>query len=84
MFYLYILQNLKDEKTYVGHTNNIKRRFCEHNSGRVPATENRQPLEILKLEVCVTLDEAKKREPCWKSGAGRKKPKEFFKTEMTC
>jgi putative endonuclease len=83
MFFLYILQSLKDKRTYVGHTNNIKRRLCEHNSGRVPATKNRRPLKILKFEVHATLGEAKKREQYWKSGAGRKKLKEFFQTEIT-
>jgi putative endonuclease len=82
MFYLYILQSLKDNRTYVGHTANIERRFCEHNSGRVPATKNRRPLKILKVETCGTLSEAKTRELYWKSGAGRKKLKEFFKKEM--
>lgn len=82
MFYLYILQSLNDKRTYVGHTAHIERRLCEHNSGRVPATKNRQPLEILKVEVYATLSEAKKRELYWKSGAGRKRLKELFKKEM--
>jgi putative endonuclease len=82
MFYLYILQSLKDKRTYVGHTADIERRLWEHNSGRVLATKNRQPLKILKVETCATLSEAKKRELYWKSGAGRNKLKEFFKKEM--
>jgi putative endonuclease len=82
MFYLYILQSLKDRRTYVGHTADIKRRLCEHNSGRVPATKNRQPLKILKFEIHATLNEAKKRELYWKSGAGRRKLKELFKIEI--
>ncbi len=79
MFYLYILQSLKDKRTYVGHTANIERRFCEHNSGRVPATKNRQPLKMLQVEVYATLGEAKQRELYWKSGAGRNELKEYFK-----
>ena len=65
-----------------GHTANIERRLYEHNSGRVPATKNRQPLRILKVKVYTTLNEAKKRKLYWKSGAGRKRLKEFFKKGM--
>ena len=82
MFYLYILQSLKDKRTYVGYSSNVHRRFVEHNSGRVPATNNRRPLKVIKVEHIVTLEEAKKRELYWKSGAGRKKLKEFFKNEI--
>ncbi len=83
MFFLYVLKSLKDKRTYVGHTADIERRLCEHNSGRVPATKNRQPLIILKIETHATLGEAKKRELYWKSGAGRRRLKELFKKEMS-
>ena len=33
VFYIYILQSLKNNKLYVGHTNNLKRRICDHNNG---------------------------------------------------
>ena len=82
MFFLYVLQSLKDKRTYVGHTANMERRLCEHNSGKVLATKSRRPLKILKTEIFKILIEAKKRELYWKSGAGRKKLKEFFKKEI--
>lgn len=79
MFYIYILQSLKDERTYTGFSENAHDRLIEHNSGKVDATKNRRPLKILFLEKVESLSLAKKREKYWKSGAGRRKLKEFFK-----
>lgn len=30
MFYLYVLKNKNTKETYIGYTNNLKRRFEEH------------------------------------------------------
>ncbi len=79
MFYIYILKSLKDDKTYVGYTNNLDRRIAEHNSGKNLATKNRIPLELLFYENFETSQEARKRELYWKNGGGRRKLKEFFK-----
>ncbi|MDO9231373.1 MAG: GIY-YIG nuclease family protein [bacterium] len=78
MFYTYILKSLKDNRTYVGYFFDVQKRLCEHNSGRVKATKNRIPLEILFFEQFETEKEAKKRELWWKSGAGRRKLGEYF------
>jgi putative endonuclease len=79
MYFVYILQSLKDLKTYVGFTDNLERRFKEHNLGKVKSTKYRIPLKILFFEKYLISFEAKKRELWWKSGSGRRKLKEFFK-----
>jgi len=79
MFQVYILKSLKDLRTYTGHAKDANVRLVDHNAGRVDATKNRRPLEILFTEDLETLQEAKKRELYWKSGAGRRKLKEYFK-----
>ena len=33
MYYVYILQSEKNNKLYIGHTNNIERRIEDHNAG---------------------------------------------------
>jgi putative endonuclease len=33
VYYVYILQSLKNDKLYIGHTNNLSRRLKDHNSG---------------------------------------------------
>jgi len=79
MFFVYVLQSLKDRRTYVGYTYEINQRLAKHNSGQVKATRNRRPLKLLFTEVLETEKEAKKRELYWKNGAGRRKLKEYFK-----
>jgi putative endonuclease len=78
MFFVYILKSEKDGRTYVGFCENIEKRLNDHNSGKVDATRNRRPLEILFLEKLNNLETAKIRERYWKSGAGRRKLKHFF------
>jgi putative endonuclease len=79
MWYCYILQSLKDKRTYTGYTGDIKKRLASHNQGKVNATKNRRPFVILFTEEMMNENEAKRRELYWKSGAGRRKLKEFFK-----
>lgn len=78
MYYTYILLSLKDKRTYVGHTKNIKNRLYEHNSGQVSSTKNRKPLRIFHLEKFPTIKEAKNRELWWKTSGGRKEMKKLF------
>jgi len=80
MFQVYILQSLKDDRTYTGYAANAKVRLIDHNFGRVEATKNRRPLEIIFIEDVDSLKDAKKRELYWKSGAGRRKLKVYFET----
>lgn len=78
MYFIYALQSLKDQRTYVGHTNDVERRLIQHNSGHVRSTKHRIPFKLLFTEEFETSTEAKKRELYWKSGAGRRKLKEYF------
>lgn len=82
MYFVYILQSQKDNRTYVGSTDNFERRFKEHNSGRSKATKHRAPFILLFKEVYDSREEAKKREMWWKSGAGRRKLKEYFENKI--
>ena len=75
---VYVLQSLKDNKTYVGSTNDFGRRLKQHNSGQAKSTKRRAPFKVLFVEKFTTLSEARKRERWWKSGAGRRKLKKYF------
>ncbi len=79
MYTVYILKSLKDLKTYAGYAENAENRLREHNLGKVKATKNRRPFVILYLENFQELAEAKRREKYWKSGAGRRKLKKYFR-----
>jgi len=79
MYYIYILKSEEDNKTYVGYTNNLEQRLKQHNAGQVAATKHRRPLKLMLYEEFEIMTEAKKREKYWKSGAGRRKLKLYFK-----
>ncbi len=80
MYFVYILKSLKDFKTYAGYAEDVLIRLRQHNSGRVDATRNRRPFEVLYVEQATTLDDAKKREVYWKTGGGRRKLKKYFQS----
>ncbi len=62
MYYVYILRSLKDNNLYIGSTNDLRRRFKEHNLGRVFATKTRKPFILLYYEAYRSEDDARKRE----------------------
>lgn len=62
MFYVYLLKSQKDNKLYIGSTNNLKRRFEEHNKGFVQSTKSRLPLDLIYFEAYKSESEARKRE----------------------
>jgi putative endonuclease len=71
MYYVYILHSQKDDKLYVGCTNDLERRFREHNSRKVSSTKNRAPLELVFYESFINKKDAFAREQWFKSGYGR-------------
>jgi len=72
MYYVYILLSEKDGKFYTGSTNDLKRRFNEHNSGQVDSTKNRLPMKLIYYEACIDEIDARKREKFLKSGMGKR------------
>ncbi len=80
MYYLYILLNYSKTKTYVGITDNVKRRLREHNSGRSFYTSKFGPWKLVYIECFENRNEARKREKYFKSAAGRKKIKKILQS----
>ncbi len=62
MFYLYILKSKKDGSIYIGHTNDLKRRFEEHNKGLSKYTKFKMPFELIYYEAYKSKADAKYRE----------------------
>lgn len=75
---VYLLLSRKDLKTYVGSTDNIERRFQEHNCGKVKSTKDRRPLELIYQEKFTTLTEARVREKYFKTKKGRRELRIIF------
>ena len=83
MHYVYVLKSEKDEKLYVGHTNNLKKRFGEHCNGDVATTKNRRPLRLIYYEASNSLQDAIRREKGLKTGFGRAYLKRRIKLQDT-
>lgn len=69
---VYVLQSLKDKRTYVGCTNNIERRLQDHNTGQVQSTRHRIPFKLIYKEEYPNRLEALKREEYLKTSWGRR------------
>ena len=76
MYIVYILKSCKDQKRYIGVTQDLRRRIFEHNGGKVKSTKNRRPLELIHKEEFRTKKEALIKEKFFKSGQGRQYIKE--------
>lgn len=72
MFYTYILKSKKDGKLYTGYTDDLRKRFKEHNSGKSVYTKGRGPFELIYYEACVEQKDARSRELYLKSGKGKR------------
>ena len=66
-YFIYILKSLKDNKLYIGQTNNLQKRIARHNKGEVKAARNRLPLVLIYNEIFQTRKEAMRREIYFKS-----------------
>jgi len=71
-YYIYVLKSDKDNKLYVGYTENLKNRIEQHNSGLVSSTKHRRPVELVYFEGCLNKNNAIAREKQLKTGFGRR------------
>jgi putative endonuclease len=75
MNYVYVLKSELDERLYIGLTNNLVKRYEEHNSGKARSTKGRRPLQLIYFEEIEKRSEAALREKHLKSGRGREELK---------
>ena len=71
-YYTYVMFSIKDNKHYVGWTDNLKERVLSHNKGLVKSTKNRLPLKLIYYEAGLSKEKAIAREKYFKTGFGRK------------
>ena len=72
MYYVYVLKSEKNEKWYTGSTNNLRKRFKEHNDGRSGWTRKGIPWQLIYYEACINKEDAGVRELYLKSGMGKR------------
>ncbi|MBI5421219.1 MAG: GIY-YIG nuclease family protein [Parcubacteria group bacterium] len=82
MFYTYVLQN-KNKMLYTGSTNDLWKRFNEHNSGKSEYTKHRGPYQLIYYEACLSEEDARSREKYLKSGMGKRYLKNRLKRSLS-
>ncbi len=87
VYYVYVLFSEYDKRLYIGYTDDVKRRFQEHQSGEVQSTQYRRPLKLIYFEGYCEQEDALGREKFLKSGSGhrylKKQLKVFFEKVST-
>lgn len=82
MYYVYVLQSRKDNQFYTGYTNNLKKRFEEHNTGKSFHTSKHAPYDIVYYEAACNKQDAMARERYLKSGMGKRYIKNRIKNYL--
>ena len=62
IYWVYILQSLKDKSFYIGYTGNLEARIKEHNEGYTRYTEHKRPWKLVYQELFYSKTDAIKRE----------------------
>ena len=72
MWYTYVLESLKNKSLYTGYTNDLRRRFEEHNQKRGGEyTSKHGSYKLIFYEAFLEKKDAMKAEEFFKSGYGR-------------
>jgi putative endonuclease len=72
MFYVYIIQSVKDKRWYTGSTSDLRKRLIEHNKGKSTWTKTRGPWKLIYYEACQNKEDGQARELYLKSGMGKR------------
>jgi len=70
-YYIYALYDPKQNRFYIGFSEDLNRRISEHKSGKIKTTSKMSSLELVYYEACLSKKDAMKREKELKTGFGR-------------
>lgn len=62
MYYVYLLQSLKNESLYIGCTSGLKKRILEHNQKQSYHTKKYSPWKLIYFEGYISKNDAYSRE----------------------
>lgn len=82
-YYTYVLLSKKDNKFYVGYSEDLKSRFEQHKKGQVTSTRDRRPLILVYYESCLSKQDAMHREKYLKTYKGKLFLKNRLKSYFT-
>lgn len=71
MYYVYVLEETKNKKLYIGYTSNLKKRLETHKSHNVNSTKKGN-YKLIYYEAYINKQDALGREKFLKGGSGRK------------
>lgn len=71
-YWVYVLESHKDKQRYIGFTTDLERRIEEHNMGKSFSTRTRRPFKLAYAELCLNIEDAKRREGYLKTTGGRR------------
>jgi putative endonuclease len=72
MVYVYVLQSAKDKHLYTGCTRDLRVRMKMHETGKVPSTADRQPMQLIYYEACIEEADAFLREKYLQTTYGKR------------
>lgn len=83
MFYVYVLQSLKDKKYYIGFSTDLRRRIKDHNSGGTKSTKSRRPFRLLYYEAHHSEKDARRREIYFKTEKGKSSLRQMLRDALS-
>lgn len=82
MFYIYLIESLKNKDLYIGFTHDLGRRIKEHNEKLNLSTKHKAPWKLIYYEACLDKKDAMRREHYLKGSQGarmlKRRIKEYF------
>jgi len=72
MFYMYVLQSIRNSNFYTGYTGDLRKRFKEHSESKFGYTKGRGPYRLIYYEACLDESDARSRELYLKTGKGKR------------
>ncbi len=83
MYFVYVLQSLKDNEFYIDFSEDVLQRVEEHNSGKNISTKNRRPFKLLYYEAHLSKLGALKRERYFKTAKGKTMLKKILENSLS-
>jgi len=78
MYCTYVIESQKSSYWYTGSTNDLRKRFNQHNKGKSTWTKQGVPWKLIYYEACLNEEDARSREKYLKTGVGKR----YFKNRL--
>jgi len=83
MYYVYVLRSILRAQLYTGSTDDLRRRYREHQQGKVESTKGMRPLKLIFYEAFAAKEDAKRREQYFKTTKGKRTLRLLLKRSLS-